>query len=181
MIITISGTPGTGKTAAAKELSKLLGYEVISLTELVEKGKIRSGYDKKRKSRIVDEEKLDNSVKKLIDKKKNYIIEGGPSHFISSDFCVILRANPDLLMRRMKKRKWPAGKIKENIQAEILDAAVIEAIERNKKTLEIDTSRRTPKQTAALIKKLLNNHHLQKTYIAGKVDWTEKYEKYLLE
>ncbi len=162
MIITISGTPGTGKTAISKELSKLLGYEIVSITDLVKKRKIPSGYDRKRKSHIVDEKKLDKKIKKLLGKKKNYIIEGGLAHYVKSDLCIVLRTNPAILEKRMKKRKWPAEKIKENLQAEILDAAVIEAMDKNKRVLEIDTSRKTPKQAATLIKKLLNNHHLQK-------------------
>lgn len=181
MLITISGTPGTGKTAAAKELSKLLGWKVVSISNLVKKKKIPSGCDKKRKSLIVDEKKLDRNIRKFFDKNTNYIIEGLLAHFVNADTCIVLRTNPTILKKRMKKRKWRAGKIKENVQAEILDAAATEAMDNNKHVMEIDTSKKTAKQTAALIRKLLNNHRLQKNYRAGKIDWSERYKKYLLK
>ena len=44
MIITISGTPGTGKTEIAKELSKITDYDIISIAELLKKGKLNSTY-----------------------------------------------------------------------------------------------------------------------------------------
>lgn len=181
MIITVSGTPCTGKTAVAKELAKLLGYDIVSIRDLIKKKKIKSGYDRKRKSFIVDENRLDKNIRKFLDKRKNYIIEGGLAHFVKGDLCIVLRANPRVLEKRMKKKRWPAGKIKENIEAEILDAAVIEATDTSKNIIEIDTSKKTAKQTARLIKKLLNNHRMQKKYRAGIIDWSERYKKFLLE
>ncbi len=178
MLITITGTPGTGKTVVAKELAHLLGYNLISLADLVREGKISSTYDKKRKTRIVDEEKLDDEIRKFIDANKSYVIEGGLGHYVKSSLCVVLRANPKILENRMKQREWPREKISENLKAEILDAIVIEARDINDTIIEVDTSRRSPKSTALLIKQILNNH-MQKFYKVGKIDWSEKYIAYL--
>lgn len=180
MIITISGTPGTGKTAVAKELWKLLGWDVVSIAELVKEKKLKSAYDRNRKTRIVDEKTLDKDIRKFLDKRKNYIIDGGLAHFVKGDICIVLRANPAMLERRMKKRKWPEEKIKENIEAEILDVVTAEALDTSKNIIEIDTSKKTAKQTALLTKKLLNNHRMQKIYRAGRIDWSERYRKYLV-
>ena len=178
MIICITGTPGTGKTKVAGELAKMLGYDAISITELVKAKKIQSTCDRKRKSLVVDEKKLDRAIKKLLDPKKSYIIESHLAHYIRSDMCVVLRTNPAKLELRLAARRWAKDKIMENVQAEILDLAAAEAISQNKNVIEIDTSRKSPQQAARLIVNVLKRH-LQKNYRAGRIDWTRKYLRYL--
>ena len=182
MIISISGTPGTGKSETARELAKLLGAYFVSVNSLIKKKKIRCGYDNKLKCRIIDTKSLQKAVDREKKQKIN-IIESHLAHFLMADFIVILRTNPDVLKKRLKKRKWNGKKIKENIHAEILDEIIIETLERHGKSkiAEIDTSIRSPKQTASLIKKLLNNYRLQKKYRAGNIDWTKKYIRYLIK
>ena len=57
MLVAISGTPGTGKTAVSDLLQKE-GYEVVSLNELAIKNGFISGIDKKRNSKILDIKRL---------------------------------------------------------------------------------------------------------------------------
>ena len=182
MIISISGTPGTGKSKTARELAKLLDAYLVSVNSLIKKKKIRCGYDRKLKCRVIDTKSLQKAVDRE-KKQKTNIIESHLAHFLKADFVVILRTNPKTLKKRLEKRKWSAKKIKENVHAEILDEITIEALERHVKSkiVEIDTSIRSPKQTASLIKKLLNNYRLQKKYRAGNIDWTKKYIRYLIK
>ncbi len=109
------------------------------------------------------------------------IVEGHVAHIIKADKVFVLRCSPPILIKRMRKKGWGAAKIKENIEAEILDVITTEALEMNKKNnvVEIDTSMRSPSQIAALIGKILNNHRLQRKYSAGSIDWSERYKKYL--
>lgn len=179
MIICISGTPGTGKTAVARELGKITGYKVIPLNSLIKSGKIKSAWDKKRKTRIVDEKKLNMHAKKLLG-EGNFIIEGGLAHFIKCDLCAILRTNPEVLMKRLKKRRWAERKIIENVMAEMLDEPVIDAKQFNKNIIEIDTSSAGAKKTAGLIKKALNSYRLQRQYYP-RISWTNRYSRILLK
>ncbi len=176
MIITISGSPGTGKTSVAMELQKLTGFRAIFLKSLVKSGKISSGWDRKRKVRIVDEKTLERDVKKLLEPGMSYIIEGSLAHFIGSDICVVLRTDPNVLLKRLKKRGWSVKKIMENVMAEMLDESVIEASGKN--VAEMDTTRTGPKTTALAIKMILNNYRLQRKY-RPKINWTGKYPKLL--
>ena len=177
-IITISGSPGTGKTATAKELCKATGFRIISLKGLVKSGKISSGWDRKRKTRIVDEKTLERGVKKLIKPGKSYIIEGGLAHFIKGDICVVLRSDPNALLKRLKTRGWSKEKIAENVMAEMLDESIIEAKSIGRKIIEIDTTKAGPEAAALSIKTALNNYHLQKKY-RPKISWTGKYPRLL--
>ena len=175
MIISISGTPGTGKTDVAKIIAKDIGANLITIKNVIKKEKVPYNHDKERKTRIIDIKDLKKAVEKNIDNSKTNIIEGHLSHLIKSDIVVILRCNPKILEKRLKKRKWAKKKINENVLAEILDATTIEALEVNsrKNVFEIDTSRISADRTAKIALKIINRD--AEKYLSGKIDWAEKY------
>jgi adenylate kinase len=72
---------------------------------------------------------------------------------------IIFRTNPRILQNRLKRKGWKKSKIDENVKAEILDAATIEALELHgrSKVFEIDTSKLGPEKTSDIIEKILNN------------------------
>lgn len=187
MITAISGTPGIGKTSVAKILAKKMNASYISLSVLVKEKKVRSIYDKKRKTCAVSVSDLQEAASRKIKKSrkniiKNVIIDGHLSHLLKADVAVILRCNPAELRKRMAKKRWSEAKMRENLIAEILGAASIEAMEKygKSKVVEIDTSKKTPAEAAALIEEILNNHARRKKY-APRIDWTEKYMKDLIK
>ncbi len=178
MIISISGTPGTGKTKAAEKLAKKLDANLISIGALVKK--LHCSYDKKRRTRIVDIKKLQKAVNKRIDKNRINIVEGHLAHLIHADRIIILRLDPKELRKRLIKRKWPKSKVKENVEAEILDQITAEALQRHKNVFEINaTGKRWLVAIMARLcrPKILNS--FLKMYQAGRVDWSEKYKKEL--
>lgn len=179
MIVVISGTPATGKTSAGKELKKLLGAKLISISDLIARKRIASHYDRKRDTKVVRERDIKKAVAGEIEKGGANIVEGHAAHILKADYVFVLRCRPPALLKRMKGKAWTKEKVTENLEAELLDTIAIEAVEVNKKRVyEIDTSVRTEKQTAALIKKIIGSNALQKKYRAGKIDWTERYRKY---
>ena len=72
MIISLSGTPGTGKTSVAKVLSKLLNANIVDLKAVARK--LPFSYDKKRKALIVDPELLQKAVQGKIKNKQSHIV-----------------------------------------------------------------------------------------------------------
>jgi len=68
-IISITGTPGTGKTTLAKKLAQKLNAEIINLTGIVNKNNLYAGIDKERDAKIVDEFQLKKFVVNLIETK----------------------------------------------------------------------------------------------------------------
>ncbi len=179
MIISISGTPGTGKTAAAKILAGRLGANLVSISGLLDE--VRHEWDAERKTRIIDIAELRKTVNRHTAKGKINIVDGHLSHLLNADVVVILRCAPDAMMKRMKKKKWDRKKIAENIQAEILDEITIEAMEKHgkKNVFEIDTTHKNPAEVAEIAEKLLNKRDTKK-YRVGRIDWTEKYKELLV-
>jgi len=169
MIISVTGTPGTGKTEVAKELASLFSYKYVDLNRLAEERGLVTGMDRERGSKIVDTDKLKDLVI-----QDNSIVDGHLSHFIISDFVVVLRTRPDVLKERISKRGWPLRKVTENVEAEILGVCSFEAYETGQKVLEMDTSKKTPKEVAKSIKALIDNNKSTK-----EIDWLEKFEHML--
>ena len=156
MIISITGTPGTGKTAVAKALAKKLGWKLINLNDLAKEKKLYLGYDRSRRSRIVNIKGLTQEVRKIAKKEGDLILDSHYSHDMPCNLIVILRANPRELRERMARKGWPKKKIEENIEAEIMEIVKSEALEAASQVLEIDTTGKKPERIAEQIVKNLN-------------------------
>ena len=137
-VIIISGTPGTGKTTTAKKLAREKNYEYIDVAKLIKENKLSSGYDKKRKTNIIDVKKLNKFLINLTniykkDKKvKGMIIDSHLSHYLPPkyvDLCIITKCNLKTLQKRLKKKHYHKEKIRENLDAEIFDICLYEAKE----------------------------------------------------
>lgn len=133
MIIIVSGTPGTGKTTIAKKIAKERKARYIDVNLLVTKHKLSEGYDKKRKTRIVDVKKLNKVLIKLIKtSKEDLVIDSHLSHYLPAkyvDLCIITKCDLKELKRRLKRKKYSKEKIKENLDAEVFDVCLNEAKE----------------------------------------------------
>lgn len=151
MKIALTGTPGTGKTEVAKLLSKKTGWPIIELNKLAEEKGLFCGYDRKRRTKIVDIEKIKPEVAGL----KDVILESHYAHEVQNDLTVVLRCEIEQLKRRLLKKGWPKNKIQENIQAEIFGICKEEAVDLKRKILEIDTTGKSPEEVAVKIQRYL--------------------------
>lgn len=176
MIIAVSGTPGTGKTEACRILARKMKARLITVRGLIRKKALGYGYDRKRRTKIIDEHELEKAVKKAATGRIN-IVESHLSHLIRADIVFVLRTNPAELEKRLVKRRWPEKKIRENVEAEMLDQITAEALQKNRAVYEIDTSKLDPERTSSIMLKVLNNLDYGKKYAAGMIDWTRKYGK----
>lgn len=176
--IAITGTPGTGKTSVSKIIAKNINAKLISLTSFIRKNKLSEYYDVKRRAMVVNpkivSKFLEKDIKKL-PKGTDIIIDSHLSHFMEPDVIFVLRLDPKMLEKRLKKRKYSSRKIMENVQAEILDVIYAEALNTRRKTVQINATGMEPEQIS---KRILNTLRSKK-YRSDKVDWTRKYSEYL--
>jgi len=182
MLVTISGVPGTGKTHVAKDLVERLNkdvksrknrYKLVDLNKLAKDKEAFIGYDKRRRSKIVEMKSLKNEVKELSKENKNLVVEGLFAHFFDSDILIVLRCNPTSLEKRLKKKyKWQT-KIDENVEAELIGVIIEESLPIHKPgtVFEVDTTGKTVKQTSKILESIIENEDERMNYVAGKIDW----------
>ena len=157
-MLAITGTPGVGKTTVARILEKR-GYRVGSVNEVAKK---YGCVDEEEGELVVDIEKLKESFSEDLD-----FIEGHLSHYFA-DRCVVLRCNPLVLKERLQSKGWDKEKILENLEAELIDQILVEALDICSEVHEIDTTGMTPEEVADLIEKI---YHGELKLGYGRVDW----------
>ncbi len=142
--IVVSGTPGTGKTYFAKKKAKEINGVYVDVNKIVKEYNLSEGYDRKRKSKIVDVRKLNKVLIKMIrENKKTLVIDSHLSHYIPKEYvklCVICKCGIKELRKRLKKRGYGKGKVEENVQAEIMDVCLNEAREKGHKIKVVYTA-----------------------------------------
>lgn len=184
LLLVITGTPGTGKTACATLLAKKIGARTIYLHEFVKKKRLANGYDDKMESEIVDIKKLKKELKKEIAKVKSQhptqhlIVEGhlACEFSLPANIVFVLRCKPAELKKRLAARNYPSKKVEENVMAEMLDycSQQAEANYSRAKIFELETAGRSALQIATRIARI----------IAGKgkgdrVDYQRELKKFL--
>ncbi len=177
MLIALTGTPGTGKTSVSKILIEN-GVKVIDINNLAISKNFVSGRDSKRKSTIIDTVKLNDYINKNFNVNETIIFESHLSHLLKCiNNIIILRCHPKELQKRLEKKMWKKEKIKENIEAEILDIVLCESAEIHDphKLFEIDTTGKSPKELSEKILELIDKKFNDvKNYKIGSVDWSEE-------
>jgi len=177
MIIALTGTPGTGKTSVSNILQEN-DFEVVDLNKIAISNNFLIGEDEERDSKIVDVDTSNEYINEIYKEKDIVFIDGHLSHLLKSvDKVIILRCHPDELRKRLSQKRWKKSKVKENIEAEILDIILCEAVEIHpeKNVFEIDTTNLDINNVSELIVEIINNNfeHMKKHNI-GNIDWSEE-------
>lgn len=153
-VIVIAGVPGVGKSTVAGAVSERLGCPIIGVSELAVKEGALLGRDEERDTDIVDLPKLMEKITEVISASEGPIIVEGhyaydvvPSDLVSH--ALVLRRAPWVLKDELRERGYSEEKVRENVEAELLDVPLVEAIEALGPDLvcEADTTGRTPEET----------------------------------
>ena len=164
MLVALTSTPGVGKTTVA-EILRARGYRVESVSELAEKFDCIIGEEDD--SKIVDVEELAEKLESPEDEV--VILEGHLSHLLNPDRVIVLRCNPIVLKERLESKGWSEEKVLENVEAELIDAILVEAMEECREVYEIDTTDLSPKEVADSIEEILKGEGDK--YKPGGIDW----------
>lgn len=165
--VIVTGSVGTGKTTLSRKLADRVKYRYIDGNGVILEYGLPEGYDSRRKSKIVDTNKLNRalireiSLAKSNGKANGLIIDSHLSHYLPkkyADLCIVTKCSLKILGRRLKKRRYGSGKIRENLDAEIFDVCLNEAKDNRHKILVIDTSKGINNKTISSIAKLLNKN-----------------------
>ncbi|MEM2195019.1 MAG: adenylate kinase family protein [Candidatus Methanomethylicia archaeon] len=169
--IVISGCPGTGKTVVARKLSDILKLDYINLSELVLIEKLYRGYDVERGTYVVDLRKLYQKIREIIKVSSGIIIDSHYGDIIPSKYVkkiIVLRLHPIELKRRLMERGWGVEKIRENVEAELINLCTLNALDRHKgRVYEINVTGKSVDEVVREALNIVNNKVKPKEY----VDW----------
>ncbi|MDV3103352.1 adenylate kinase family protein [Thermococcus waiotapuensis] len=170
MIIAVTGTPGVGKTTVSRLLAEKLGYEYVNLRDYA----IEKGIGEMRGDELeVEVDELAYNFERDY-AGKDAVVDGHLSHFLRADLVVVLRAHPKLIGERLKERGYPGEKVGENVEAELVDVILVEALEENENVIEVDTTGKTPEEVVEEILGLIGEGVKRRV---GVVDWSEVYDE----
>ncbi|MBS7248848.1 MAG: adenylate kinase family protein [Candidatus Jordarchaeales archaeon] len=180
-LVVLSGTPGTGKTTVARTLSGIMDVKWVSLGDLVRDKELFLGVDTERGSLIADVDRLIPEIGRLAEEAEGrLIVEGHYAEVTPKDWvekAIILRTHPKELWRRLAERGWSEGKIRENVQAEILGVCTYNAVEAYGWELvyEVDTTSKTPEETIKEVLEIISGGGDK--YRVGRISWLRQLEK----
>jgi len=190
MLVAITGTPGTGKSAVARKLRKR-GFRVISVNRIAKK-KFAKRYDSSRDTMEVDVDSMREYISNMdlprgevrrkngkIVKRSIVFLEGHISHYMDVDMIIVLRASPSVIEKRLRGRGYSEKKIRENMEAEGVDVISIESKETGKEAFEIDTSEANVHKVADYIVKIVTGSKVERRkymheYALGSVNWSKE-------
>ena len=187
--IFLLGAQGSGKTTIARILKEKLGSPHIDFDW------IRDFHLNKEWSNTNESEE-EMSFENLIFILRNYmqhnyhnVIVGGFTEETISKILVELRDYKYIVVTLILTDNEI---LKQRVLTESRDSGYRDfekSIEFNKKLIDelkfpneqkIDNTNQKPAETAKTILKVLNNYSQQKMYIAGRIDWSEKFASYLI-
>lgn len=180
-VILISGTPCVGKTSVAHLLASKLDATYVNLTELTIRENLICGRDKERNSIIIDENRMRQKIREIINNcgKKDIIIDGHyavsvvPKKLVA--FIFVLRRDPVELRKLMEKCGFSGPKLWENLASEILDVCLVDAlnVHQKGKVCELDV---TGKRMEDVVDEILAVVKGKKKCQVGVIDWLGKLE-----
>ncbi len=166
MIITISGTPGSGKSTIAKMLAKKLGLRHYSAGDFMRQMAVERGITLDELTRIalsdrsIDDE-IDKRTVELAKKEDNFVIDSRLGwKFIPDAVKILLTIKPEVAAKRVFAQKRPdekenitLEKTKENMQNR-LDSEIeryrklygVDYTDAKNHDFAVDTSDLTPEQ-----------------------------------
>jgi len=173
--VAVTGTPGTGKSTAVElldaetdgrsadtegpdadteHLDTGFDLDVIHLNEVVHEEGLTTDHDEARDSAVADME----AVADYLDGRDDVLFESHLAHHFDADRVVVLRCHPETLAERLQERGESDEKAQENADSEALDVILAEAVERHGEdsVYEIDTTDRTPEETASAIQSVID-------------------------
>lgn len=175
VLYALTGTPGTGKSTLSAELRRR-GIEVVDGKAFIRENGLLGDYDEARDTYEVDLDALNDSLGAFRDVDYPVVLDSHLSHFMDSRGIVLLRCSPEVLADRLRARGYSEAKVRENVQAEILDEILVEASETDIPIGEIDTTSISGSEAGDIAESIIRGNASE--HPPGSVDWTGEMDRW---
>ncbi len=179
----VVGTPGVGKSALSQDLALKLHLQRVDIGDLVRKERLHKGFDSRTKSYVVDEQRVRRRLQGLIRNTVVVISTHSVGKTISPSWVklvIVLRLDPVILYHRLRARKWTRLKAWENVESELVDVCLEEAVRLfgRERVFEIDT---TSKSSLRVLSETLRVVRGEARSGILRTDWLSKYDPLVLQ
>ena len=158
MRISVTGTPGVGKTTVSKLVALKLGLLYVDVGGFARKKGFVVG--REGGSDVVDEKK----VKVRLSRMDDCVLDWHYSETLGADYVCVLRLPPLLLFERLSKKRYSKRKLKENLLAEMLDVCLVSALMRNPSRNVFEMLNKDSHRTALRIARIVKNDDRRKSF-----------------
>jgi len=174
LVVVLTGVPGVGKTTVAKMLVARLKGKHVDLSYLAQSEGFVTNWDYQRETGLADLDGIRRRVSEILASEKTLVIEG---HFASEIvppetvyLVFILRRAPWKLKKQLLARGYSKEKVKENVEAELLDVCLFDAMEayEPEQVCEVDTTDREPED---IVEEILSIIKGDQPCSHGRMDW----------
>ncbi len=162
--VALTGTPGTGKSAVARQLAPAL--RAIEVGDLA----LHLGAGRRRPKGVeVDLRRLGRRLHRRGALSGIDLVVGHLAHLLPLRHVVVLRCDPRELARRLgRARRGTARERRANAEAEALDVVLVEAVRAGRRVWEVDTSGRS---VAAVAREVARHVRARGPSRYGRIDW----------
>lgn len=171
----LTGTPGTGKSSVSEEL-RTRGYDVVDGKRFIIEHGLMGELDEERDTHEVDLDLLNDALEPFRASEGLVILDSHLSHFMDSHGIIVLRCAPDVLAGRLEARGYGPEKVRENVQAEVLDVILCEATESDIPVYEVDCTSCTVPESADAVEIIVKGDGAD--YLPGKTDWSGEMDRW---
>ena len=157
VVIAVTGCVGSGKTTLSKKLSKDLKLKYVDVNKVINDYGLRKEYDKEKKCWVVDIPKLNKALMRVVKKEAGVVVDSHLSHYLPKSvvsLCIVVRCELKVLKKRLKGRKYPVDKVKENLECEVFDICTSEALHNKHNVLVVSGERDLDSEVEEWIKKV---------------------------
>jgi adenylate kinase len=162
--VALTGTPGTGKSTIARELSRTL--RVIEVADLARRHGAAAGTGR---NVVIDMGRLSRALRAPSESRDLDVVVGHLAHLLPVRDSIVLRCRPVELVRRLRRsrRGSPADR-HANFVCEATDVIVGEALATGGTVFEIDTTSRSPETVARAVRRRIESGGPSRV---GTVNW----------
>ena len=171
----LTGTPGTGKSSVSEEL-RSRGYEVVDGKRFIIEQGLMGELDEARDTHEVDLDLLNDALEPFRSSGDLVVLDSHLSHFMDSHGIIVLRCAPDVLANRLEARGYGPDKVRENVQAEVLDVILCEATESDIPVFEVDCTSCSVSESADAVEQIVKGDGAD--YLPGKTDWSAEMDRW---